>query len=158
MTKKFYIILLLVFISLTASAVILFSMFKKERSPLPDLVKPKIIVKKSQRILELYSNDKLIRTYKIALGSNPDSDKTREGDGCTPIGEFYVFTKNDKSKFYLSLGLSYPNIEDAKRGLRDGLIAKQEHDDIITAINEKKMPLENTKLGGEIYIHGGTIG
>lgn len=151
-------ILLLFFISLSASAVILFSMFNNERAPLPDLVRPKIIVKKNQRVLELYSNDKLIRTYTIALGSNPNSDKTQEGDGSTPLGEFYIFTKNDKSKFYLSLGLSYPNIEDAKRGLRDGLISLEEHDAIVTAINEKKMPPQNTKLGGEIYIHGGTVG
>jgi murein L,D-transpeptidase YafK len=133
-------------------------MTKYKRKPLPDLIEPKIIVKKSQRILELYSNDRLVRTYKIALGSNPNEDKQIEGDGSTPLGEFYVYTKNDKSKFYLSLGLSYPNIEDAKRGLRDGLITQEEHDAIINAIVEKKMPPQNTKLGGEIYIHGGTVG
>jgi murein L,D-transpeptidase YafK len=131
---------------------------KSERKPLPELTEPKIIVKKSKRILELYSNDKLIRTYKIALGSNPNEDKKIEGDGATPLGEFYVFTKNNKSKFYLSLGLSYPNTEDAERGLREGLVTQEEHDAIIKAIVEKKMPPQNTKLGGEIYIHGGTTG
>lgn len=132
------------------------SITRRERRQMKLLPNPKIIVKKRQRILELYSNDKLIRTYKISLGSRPDRDKTQEGDGCTPLGEFYIFTKNENSKFHLSLGLSYPNTEDAKRGLRDGLITQEEHDEIIKAINEKKMPPQYTRLGGEIYIHGGT--
>ena len=158
MKKKLYIVLIFVPVVLAISVVILFSMSKEERKSLPALTDPKIIVKKSERRLYLYSNGQLVRTYKIALGSNPDEDKNTEGDGCTPLGEFYVFTKNNKSSFYLSLGLSYPNIEDAKRGLSEGLITKDEHDAIVTAINEKKMPPQNTALGGEIYIHGGPMG
>lgn len=129
----------------------------KRRKQMPLLKNAKIIIKKRQRLLELYSDDKLIRTYKISLGNNPKKDKAEEGDGSTPVGEFYVYTKNEQSKFYLSLGLSYPNKEDAERGLRDGLITQEEHDAITIAINEKKMPPQKTRLGGEIYIHGGTV-
>ncbi len=50
--------------------------------------------------------------------------------------------------------MSYPNVEDAGRGLRDNLISQAEYYSITKAIKEKKMPLQNTKLGGEIYIHG----
>lgn len=116
---------------------------------------PLIVIKKKARLLELFDGEKLVKTYKIALGFAPVGDKSREGDGKTPEGEFYIFTKNDKSKFYLSLGLSYPNIEDAKRGLREKLITRAEYDAIAKAIDEKRMPLQYTKLGGEIYIHGG---
>jgi murein L,D-transpeptidase YafK len=89
------------------------------------------------------------------LGFAPAGDKEHEGDGKTPLGEFYVFTKNEQSKFYLSLGLSYPSIDDAERGLRENLISREEHDSILQAIAEKRMPPQNTPLGGEIYIHGG---
>ena len=116
---------------------------------------PLIVIRKKERVLELYDNQKLVKTYKIALGSAPSGDKEREGDGKTPEGEFYVFTKNDRSKFYLALGLSYPNIEDARRGLHEELISQTEYDSIAKAITDKKMPLQNTNLGGEIYIHGG---
>ncbi len=133
-------------------------MTKTVREPLPPINNAKIVIRKRKRILELYSDKKLIRTYKIAFGSNPIGDKQVEGDGCTPLGEFYVFTKNDQSLFFLSLGVSYPNIEDAKRGLREGLITLEEHDAIVKAINEKTMPPQNTALGGQIYIHGGTNG
>ncbi len=70
-----------------------------------------------------------MRTYRVGLGFSPVADKQREGDGATPEGEFYVFVKNDKSAYYLSLGVSYPNVEDAERGLRDGLITKAQYDD-----------------------------
>ena len=54
----------------------------------------------------------------------------------------------------MSLGLSYPNVEDAERGLRDGLISRAQHDAIVKAIKRKPTPPQNTTLGGDIYIHG----
>ena len=118
------------------------------------LENPLIVVYKAKRRMELYSNGAVVRTYKIGLGLNPVPDKVRQGDRATPEGEFYVFTKNDKSAFYLSLGLSYPNIEDAERGLRDKLISRAQHDAIVRAITRKATPPQNTALGGDIYIHG----
>jgi murein L,D-transpeptidase YafK len=119
--------------------------------PLKD---PRIIVNKSERRLELFSDGVLVRTYKVGLGLNPVPDKQRQGDRATPEGDFYVFTKNDKSAFYLSLGISYPNREDAERGLREHLISRAQHDAIVKAIKRNATPPQNTALGGDIYIHG----
>ena len=116
--------------------------------------KPRIVVSKKERKLEFYSDQTLLRTYRIGLGFSPDADKQREGDGATPEGDFYVFVKNNKSAYYLSLGISYPNAEDAARGLRDGLITKAQHDSIVEATRKKVGPPQYTKLGGLIYIHG----
>lgn len=91
------------------------------------------------------------------LGFAPEGDKEIRGDGKTPEGEFYVFVKNDKSKFYRSLGVSYPSAEDARRGLSENLVSEAEHDAILEAAREKRMPPQDTRLGGEIYIHGGGI-
>jgi murein L,D-transpeptidase YafK len=126
-----------------------------QAGPLKLAVKnPRIIVRKSARKLELYSDSVLLKSYKVGLGLNPVADKEQEGDRCTPEGEFYIFTKNNKSAYYLSLGLSYPNDEDADRGLREGLITKAEYSAIHAAIRKRAMPPQNTKLGGQIYIHG----
>jgi len=127
--------------------------FQKEALRLP-LKNPRIIVKKGERKLELVSDNVVVRTYRIGLGLNPVDDKQREGDRATPEGEFYIFIKNDKSAYYLSLGISYPNVEDAERGLRDGMISRAQHDAIVKAINRKGTPPQNTALGGDIYIHG----
>jgi murein L,D-transpeptidase YafK len=118
------------------------------------LAKPRIVIKKAQRQLFLYSENKLLRTYRIGLGSNPVGDKVQQGDRRTPEGDFYIFTKNDKSAYYLSLGVSYPNAVHAQRGLRDGLITKAQYDAIMRALAAKKSPPQNTRLGGDIYIHG----
>jgi murein L,D-transpeptidase YafK len=129
--------------------------FAANRIPLNlPLIQPKVVIVKSTRRLRLYSADKLIRTYRVGLGLSPSEDKIKEGDRKTPEGTFYVFTKNDKSAYYLSLGLSYPNAEDAERGLRDSLINREQYDQILSAIRNKTAPPQNTPLGGEIYIHG----
>jgi murein L,D-transpeptidase YafK len=126
-----------------------------DRKPLElPLRNPNIVVRKSERRLDLYSDRDLLRTYKIGLGFNPVADKVKEGDGATPEGDFYIFVKNNRSAYYLSLGLSYPNAEDAERGLRDGLTTKAEHDAILEAIKKKTAPPQYTNLGGLIYIHG----
>jgi lipoprotein-anchoring transpeptidase ErfK/SrfK len=122
------------------------------------LKSPRIVVKKAARKLFLYSDDKLVRTYRIGLGLSPIGDKIRQGDRRTPEGDFYIFTKNDKSAFYLSLGISYPNAAHAERGLREGLITKAQYDAIKSALKSKKTPLQNTRLGGDIYIHGNGAG
>jgi murein L,D-transpeptidase YafK len=125
------------------------------RSPLKlPLTKPRIVVKKSKRQLLLFSDGKLLRTYRIGLGLSPLGDKVREGDRRTPEGAFYIFTRNDKSAYYLSLGVSYPNTKHAERGLRDGLITRAQYEAIIAALKSKKRPPQNTSLGGDIYIHG----
>jgi L,D-transpeptidase-like protein len=122
------------------------------------LAAPRILVKKAERKLFLYSGDKLLRTYRIGLGLSPLGDKVRQGDRRTPEGNFYIFTKNDKSAFYLSLGISYPNAAHAERGLRDKLITRPQYDAIIQALEAGKAPPQNTKLGGDIYIHGNGAG
>ena len=61
--------------------------------------KPRIVVYKRERKLELYSDKTLVRTYRVGLGFSPVADKVREGDGATPEGEFYVFVKNNKSAY-----------------------------------------------------------
>lgn len=124
--------------------------------PLPDpLVDPSVEIRKSDRTLVVYSDGAPAKTYRIVLGSEPVGDKEREGDGRTPEGEFYVCTRNPESQYHRSIGLSYPEAEDAERGLADGLITKREHRAITEALRHLKQPPWNTALGGEIMIHGG---
>ncbi|MCA1633312.1 MAG: L,D-transpeptidase [Acidobacteria bacterium] len=119
------------------------------------LVNPQIVVEKGARRLRLFAGGEEVRTYRVVLGFAPEGDKEKQGDGRTPEGTFYVCVKNDKSAFYLSLGLSYPNEEDAARGLRDGLITRRQSETIARAIKRRGRPPWDTALGGEIFIHGG---
>ncbi|HEY7183377.1 MAG TPA: L,D-transpeptidase family protein [Blastocatellia bacterium] len=122
----------------------------------------RILVKKGERKLYLYvsegGKERLAKTYQIALGNNPTRSKRRQGDGATPEGDYYITHKNPRSNFYLSLGVSYPNITDADRGLKEGLITQAEHQAIVAAIHAGTKPPQNTRLGGDIFIHGGGTG
>ena len=129
--------------------------FRRPNPALLQLKEAKIVIRKKERKLLLYDAGKLIKIYKIALGFEPVGDKLREGDGKTPVGEFFVAVKNPKSKYFLSLGLSYPTLKHAASGVNVELIPQIEYEEIIKAHREKRLPNQKTALGGEIYIHGG---
>jgi len=100
----------------------------------------------------------LVKVYRIALGTNPVDAKRTEGDGCTPEGAYCVCTKNERSRYHLFLGLSYPNAADAARGRRAGLIPRAQHRAITEAITSGRRPPWKTRLGGEIGLHGAGSG
>lgn len=115
----------------------------------------RIVVRKSERKLDVFEDEQIVRSCDIALGNFPEGTKTTDGDGRTPEGEYFIFTKNDQSKYHLSLAISYPGIQDAARGFAEGIINQSEYDSIVDATAAGKRPPQNTALGGEIYIHGG---
>ena len=80
-----------------------------------------LVVWKKKRVLALYRNSKVIKAYRIRLGFSPQGQKEKEGDGKTPEGKYYITHKNPNSKFYLSLGINFPNQSDKKRALQRGL-------------------------------------
>ena len=119
--------------------------------PLPDA---RIEIYKAKRELVLYSGDQIVRRYRIGLGFTPNGQKFKEGDGATPEGTYMICVKNPKSRYYLSLGINYPNAHDAKRSFESGHITKSAFDKIIAAEVSGKCPPWDTPLGGEIYVHG----
>lgn len=149
-------------ISYFLSLLLLFAFFSSPFAMRKSANQHRVLVKKGERKLNVYRVDKgkevLLRTYKIALGSTPSGTKRQQGDGATPEGDYYITHKNSRSKFYLSLGLSYPNAIDANAGIKKGLISRTEYEAIVNAINKKEKPPQNTKLGGDIFIHGGGTG
>jgi murein L,D-transpeptidase YafK len=113
-----------------------------------------IEIAKQGRVLTLHSSAGIESRHPVQLGVNAAADKAVEGDGATPIGEFYICAKNPRSKFFLSLCISYPNAAHATRGLEGGLIDRPQYEQILEAVRLRKMPPQHTRLGGEIYIHG----
>ena len=111
----------------------------------------KIIIEKQNRHLMVSDGeDAQIFSCRIALGSHPIGPKEKEGDGKTPEGEYFICLKK-MGKYGPSLGISYPNEEDAKR--------MQADEQLIACIRQRaqlgQRPPWGSPLGGEIYIHGG---
>jgi len=121
-----------------------------------------IVVSKSKRELYLYSGDELIKTYPVLIGRDAVNDKVRRDDNRTPVGEFYVCEKStNPGKKHLGtrwMRLSYPNKEDAERGVQTGLIDKSIAKAIEKAVDGRKTPPQDTPLGSGIGIHGGKFG
>jgi len=102
-----------------------------QSSSLADLHADHVVVLKKERTLQLLSQGKLLKTYKVALGADPVGPKTRQGDHKTPEGSYVLDSRNPHSKFYKSIHISYPSPRDLKRAQQSGFSA-----------------------GGEVYIHG----
>ena len=79
-----------------------------------------ILVEKAARRLTPWKDGAAVRTYGIALGSSPEGDKERQGDGRTPEGSFRIDRRNAASAYHLSLGLDYPQPEDRARAAAGG--------------------------------------
>jgi murein L,D-transpeptidase YafK len=95
----------------------------------PDVTR--IVVFKEKRKMYLLHKDTVLTSYDIDLGFAPVGHKEIEGDGKTPEGNYLIDRRNPNSKFYLSIGLNYPNTKDVAAAKALGKSA-----------------------GGDIFIHG----
>lgn len=86
---------------------------------------------KEERKLLLMHEDQVLRSFDFELGFSPVGDKDISGDGKTPEGRYFIDRKNPNSSFHLSIGISYPNVEDVEKAV---------------ALGEDP--------GGDIFIHG----
>ena len=81
----------------------------------------RIVVEKAIRKMTLYDKNNVVAVYDIGLGFNPVGHKEQEGDGKTPEGNYSIVAKNDKSKYHLSLKISYPDQQDVLNARRKQL-------------------------------------
>jgi murein L,D-transpeptidase YafK len=79
----------------------------------------RILVRKAKRELALLYQGRVLRSYRVALGSNPVGPKRRRGDGKTPEGLYTITGRNSSSAFHRSLRISYPDAADRAR--REGV-------------------------------------
>ncbi|MDR3793583.1 MAG: L,D-transpeptidase family protein [Terracidiphilus sp.] len=80
-----------------------------------------ILILKKDHLMHLYTQGKVIRTYKVALGTGGLAPKMREGDGRTPEGHYMIDSRNAVSHYHKGLHVSYPNAEDRKRAAKLGV-------------------------------------
>ena len=75
----------------------------------------RVVVRKSEHKLYLYSGDRLLGSYQVKLGLAPVGQKEREHDFRTPEGHYRLERRNTRSDYFLSIQVSYPNKEDEQR-------------------------------------------
>lgn len=90
-----------------------------------------VVVNKGARKMYLLNGSTVLKSYDVGLGNVPVGHKQFEGDGKTPEGVYFVDRFNPRSRYHLSVGVSYPNQHDAQLAAALGRHA-----------------------GGDIFIHG----
>jgi murein L,D-transpeptidase YafK len=81
----------------------------------------RVVVHKGERKLVLLSRGKELRSYRIALGGEPNGPKLRQGDHRTPEGLYIFDSRNAKSHFYRAFHISYPNSRDIEAARKLGV-------------------------------------
>jgi hypothetical protein len=127
----------------------------EDHLPLQDgkLTHARLLLNKSQRRLELWVGEKMIKAYRVQLGQKPHGRKTRRGDQRTPEGDYFICA-HTRSTYYRALRISYPNLDDARAGLESGLINRKQYEAIAAALKKGSCPPQDTKLGGDLMLHG----
>jgi lipoprotein-anchoring transpeptidase ErfK/SrfK len=114
----------------------------------------RIVIVKSRYMLILHCGTRLLKTYKIQLGGEPQGTKTEMGDGRTPEGTYRVCGRNPQSTYYRSLQIDYPGEADIRRALEAGRITAYQARELRDTIAGGGCPSGSTSLGGSIFIHG----
>jgi murein L,D-transpeptidase YafK len=104
------------------------------------------------RQLLMIKNNEIMLNTDVALAES-GFYKVKEGDKRLPLGEYYICDTRKSNGFHRFLQISYPSIKDADRGLKSGLINKEQYNRIVSANKRGVCPPSNTKLGGFIGIH-----
>lgn len=93
-----------------------------QQKPAPTAEKAdSILILKKDHVLELLKGGKIIRTYKVALGTGGLAPKQREGDARTPEGRYVIDSRNEHSAYHRALHISYPSEDDRKRAAKLGV-------------------------------------
>jgi murein DD-endopeptidase MepM/ murein hydrolase activator NlpD len=127
----------------------------------PQTEKTLVLVDQETYKMRIYRDRSLIEEFDISLGQGT-GPKEREGDNKTPKGMYFVIGKH-KGNFEGSYGsyygghwikVNYPNMFDARRGVREGMISSDQASQITSRWLERSPTVETTSLGGGIGFHG----
>ncbi len=103
----------------------------------PDSIR--ILIIKSKYELSVWSDTIELKRYSVVFGTNPIDDKLKEGDRCTPEGEFKIKSKYPHKSWSKFIWIDYPNAG-----------SWEKHNDAI----KKGLIPRDSKIGGEVGIHG----
>lgn len=102
---------ILVIVSLSVGGIDLLT--NTNQHPLPtEKVADKVLIEKKARRLTLFYNGRSLKSYRVALGPDPEGKKVEEGDKRTPEGTYMIDRRKELSGYHRALHISYPNPDD----------------------------------------------
>lgn len=128
-----------------------------------------VVVRKAARVAMRFRDGALVTLadgqpacWRVALAAGldvtvADGPKRRRGDLRTPEG-WYRTSDKPWSKFYGAILVHYPNEHDVAAGLEAGLVDRAGADALLASLRRGEAPSQQTRLGGDILLHGGGSG
>lgn len=116
-----------------------------------------VVIDKALKALTVYDAGRRVASFPVTFGVDPVSDKVRAHDLATPEGLYVITYHKNRTRFHRTLGLSYPNLADAQRGLASGVVSPAGYRRIRKAVQRGGQPPCDTGLGCAIAIHGGGV-
>lgn len=113
----------------------------------------RLLVRKSERVLHVECKGGGQLTFPIAL-SRARGPKRAMGDQRMPEGEYRISGPPRTSRFHRFIPFDYPSRADADRALAEKRIDTGTHEAIARAHAKRRMPPQDTPLGGVLGIHG----
>jgi murein L,D-transpeptidase YafK len=90
----------------------------------------------------------------IAIGSNGPTLAKIRGDATTPLGEFTITEIRRSERFKLFMAINYPNLDHTERAFKDQRIDEREYRALRYDLDRGQPPVQSTKIGGQLGIHG----
>lgn len=114
-----------------------------------------VLVDTREGTLSVMRAERVVRQFdNIAIGRRGAALHRLRGDDMTPLGKFRVAWIERDSRFHRFFGLDYPQQSHALWGLRTGAVDAQTYVAIYRAHRNRRVPPQDTALGGYIGIHG----
>jgi len=114
-----------------------------------------LLVDTVSEAISVYRGERRVAYFpNISIGRAGTTLNRSEGDEATPLGRYHVAYIIHHTPFHIFFGLDYPSARDAHRALREGLISGDTYHAIMVAVDDHRLPPQNTPLGGAIGIHG----
>ncbi len=115
----------------------------------------RVIIDTEAETLTVLRGDRVVKTFDdIAIGRYGKTYFKVQGDNKTPLGRYRIGWINRESRYYIFLGLNYPDQPAVDRALQDGRINDGQWRDFRRAHRAGKTPSQLSPLGGYIGIHG----
>ena len=110
-------------------------------------------VRKSDRALTVHCAGGGVLEFPIAL-SRERGPKRAVGDQRMPEGDYRISGPPRTSRFHIFIPFDYPSRADADRALAEKRIDAVTHAAIARAHAKRRMPPQDTPLGGALGLHG----
>lgn len=123
------------------------------RKGLTEIRNPEIVIIRNQYLLRLYSDSVLVKEYRAVFGSNKGV-KRKQGDRGTPVGEYLICRIDSVHRYEAFIQLNYPNMDDLNTGLKDGVIARDEFNQMRFRYYYQDCPPDSGSRMSSIGIHG----